>query len=186
MYSWINKLLLNAIKRALWWKCETGKRIFLARHNKARILLFKYEFRISVMLQKWRNYACWNMKWNRILGRWTSAGGFTRLRDFVVYSNEEFIIPSILSRLSWISCRLREVLTRICARNARGAYYFCAHARKLVPDSVDSSMSSCWNLEEVVRSSVVGAAEKSSASTPNASEKHMKRWRLRVSSKHVS
>jgi len=91
--------------------------------------------------------------------------------------------PSYLRsfRFPWISCRLQEILTRICARNARDAYCFCAHARKLVPDSVDSSTSNCWSREEVVRSLEAEAAEKSSASTPNASEKHIKRWRLRVS-----
>lgn len=57
-------------------------------------------------------------------------------------------------------------LTRICAKNALGVYYLCAHARKLVPDSVDSSTSNCWSLEGVVHSWGAGAAEKSSASTP--------------------
>lgn len=75
-----------------------------------------------------------------------------------------------------MSRRLRATaLTRICATNARGAYYLGARVRKLVPDSVDSSTSGCWSLEGAARSWEVAAAGKSSASTPNASKERVRR-----------
>lgn len=59
--------------------------------------------------------------------------------------------PSYL-RFSFAFREYSAFLTRICARSALGVYYFYAHARKLVPDSVDSSTSNCWSLEGVVHS----------------------------------
>lgn len=104
--------------------------------------------------------------------RSTVAGGVRAI--LATCSNEEIVRTLDSFAFRRISRRLQEALMRIYAGSARGACCLCARARKPVPDSVDSSTSGCWSLEGAARSWAAAAAGKSSASTPNASKKHMK------------